>query len=65
MPFLQLNVWPNGNLKPCCISKDFENVKINNLSVKDAYNSDEFKQLRRDMINGVKNPLCSVCYDSE
>ena len=34
-------------------------------SVEDLMNNDYFKQLRLDMLNGVKNKNCSDCYNLE
>lgn len=65
MPFLHLNIQPDGNLKPCCISNNFENTQIIDSSIKEAYNSEEFKKLRIDMLNGIENDVCAGCYKSE
>jgi len=65
MPFLHLNVWQNGRIRPCCISKDIGDVDLKVDSIEEAYNSGEFKKLRSDMIKGTQNSICSVCYDQE
>lgn len=65
MPFLHLNIQPDGNLKPCCISNNFDNTQIVDSSIKEAYNSEEFKKLRIDMLNGVENNVCAGCYKAE
>ncbi len=39
------------------------NLKTNHIA--DVYNTQPFKQLRLDLVNGVKNDICSTCWDRE
>lgn len=65
-PFMHLNMWMDGRLKPCCVAKDYiPDVNIFEDGLEKSYNSEGYKQLRVDMMNGKENKLCSGCYDSE
>ena len=63
LPFLHINAYPDKKLKVCCYSQTFlENTNLENDSISDAFNSDEYKQIRLDMLNGEKPKFCDVCY---
>lgn len=63
-PWVHLHTTPEGVAGPCCIfnmsNAYFGNTRSN--SVAELVNSEQMKQLRLDMINGVKNKTCSQCY---
>lgn len=66
LPFKHLYADPTGEIRPCCIAtslNDGLNLKQNN--IEDVYNSNSFKKLRLDLINGVKNEICSTCWERE
>lgn len=61
-----MHVWPNGKAMPCCIAdsnQSFGNLKEN--SIEEIWNSTEYKNLRKSMINGEKLSCCNRCYDLE
>jgi organic radical activating enzyme len=65
-PFMHLCSLANGEVKPCGIADPFEPVlNINEMSVEDIFNSPQFKQLRKDMMEGKRNKSCEVCYKKE
>jgi uncharacterized Fe-S cluster-containing radical SAM superfamily protein len=56
----------DGTAKPCCDSqKEFTDIDLKSTNIDDAFNSDEYKKLRMDMINDVENDYCKACYDLE
>lgn len=65
-PWLHLNATPKGDVYPCC-SNDYTtpvgSTKTNTL--KEIFNSDKMKELRLDMLNERKNPICDFCYKHE
>lgn len=66
LPFNHLYVESTGDLKPCCIGSRFKSyTNLKNMSIEEAFNTDEYKKLRLDLINGIKNPLCNSCWDKE
>ena len=65
-PFTHLNMWMDGRVKPCCVAKDYiPGVNIFEDGLEKSYNSEGYKKLRVDMMNGKENKLCSGCYDLE
>lgn len=59
---------------PCCFiggwgidPKIYENVltNIEEKTPQEIFDSDVYKQLRHDLSNNMRNPLCSVCWDQE
>lgn len=65
MPWISIHRTPNGHMAPCCVSKSCGQPKVyddGEKTIQDHINSDFFKKLRVDMMNGVKNPECEVCY---
>jgi len=65
-PWLHLNATPKGDVYPCC-SNDYTtpvgSTKTNTL--KEIFNNDKMKNLRLDMLNERKNPICEFCYKHE
>lgn len=65
LPFNHLHVTQTGYLKPCCQAEEFNDVNLKKLSVEEAWNHQEFKDLRMDMQSGKRNALCNYCYSKE
>ena len=66
LPYMHLYAEPTGLVKPCCIGGEFEDkLSLRDLSVEEAINSPQMKQLRKDMSEGVRNSVCMVCYERE
>lgn len=65
---LHTYVSPDGNVMPCCVG-DMTQKSLGNInrvsSFDEIWNGEEYKQFRKNMIEGVKNPICSGCYDTE
>jgi MoaA/NifB/PqqE/SkfB family radical SAM enzyme len=56
----------DGTARACCDSqKPFTDIDLNKESIENAFNSDEYKKLRIDMLNDVQNEYCSACYRLE
>lgn len=66
LPFIHFNAYPDKKIKPCCYSQQyFENTTLENLNIVEAFNSDEYKRLRKDLLDGVKSKFCDVCWKTE
>lgn len=65
---LHTYVSPNGAVMPCCVG-DMTKEPLGNLNeVSDwgeIWNGESYKEFRKNMIEGKKNPICSFCYDTE
>jgi len=59
---------PNGNVKPCCRFLSGTIPKENNIrekSILDVFNGDFQTSLRKDMLEGRRNPGCLKCWQEE
>jgi len=59
---------PDGNVLPCCRGDTTKQALGNINEVSDwteIWNGERYKEFRRNMMAGEKNPTCSFCYDSE
>ncbi len=66
LPYVHLYIEPNGEMKPCCIADGFdEPLNLRKISIENAFNSPQMKQLRKDMEEGKRNKACDVCYKRE
>lgn len=72
LPFIHLATHPIGTVTPCCITdmendvstakKDGLNMFLNKDDLMDIANSDNFKTIRKKMINGEFPSECKTCY---
>lgn len=65
-PWVHLNATPKGDVYPCC-SNDYTTPvgSTKTHTLKEIFNSDKMKELRLDMLNERKNPICDFCYKHE
>ena len=68
-PWVQLHSQTNGKMAPCCIAAMYDGNEIGNLQIdsdlRNAWNSPNMKQLRRNMSEGKESTLCINCYNYE
>jgi radical SAM protein with 4Fe4S-binding SPASM domain len=65
-PWIHIYANPDGSVLPCCVAdhrKSLGNLRTQTL--KEVWNSDGYKNIRRKMINGEKCEECSGCYKME
>jgi len=65
-------VHTNGKFRLCCTTdqdiatdNNYNSFSANKHSISEYWNSDRMKQIRRNMMNGVKTKDCSKCYKQE
>jgi MoaA/NifB/PqqE/SkfB family radical SAM enzyme len=62
LPWIHLHTWPNGDVFPCCLSDStypIGNLKKNTL--REIWNSDILKNMRKDMLENKRPTLCKRC----
>ena len=66
IPWVHLHTWPNGNVYPCCVTP-MQHIagNLNDNTLEEVFNSDLMKNLRVDMMNGVKSESCERCWKQE
>jgi len=72
LPFTHISSTNDGNYRACCCSEEVVITKDDGTaynmrkdSVDEVWNSNFYKNLRKDLINGVKNPTCEYCWNYE
>jgi len=66
MPWLHMHIWPNGNTFPCCMSNtDHVFGNVYKEGINQLINNDNFKNIRKQMLNGEKPEACMRCYELE
>ena len=68
LPFIHSHAGLNGKYKPCCNSDSSVHgykYHIEKLGYKEWFDHPEMKKLRSDLLNGVQNPMCDVCWKQE
>ncbi len=66
LAWTSLGMNPHGRVRACGRSKpNPNNPSLKDMSLEEAWNSDYYKNLRLDMLNGVKNENCEKCYLQE
>jgi radical SAM protein with 4Fe4S-binding SPASM domain len=66
-PWVHLHAYPTGEAYPCCHA-EMKVGQIGNCQkseLKEIWNSDKQKQLRKDMLNETPNSTCGRCYEQE
>lgn len=66
-PWIHLHAYPTGEAYPCCHAEmgvgQIGNCRTS--SLKEIWNSDQQKLLRKDMLSETANPTCVRCYEQE
>ena len=66
LPWIHQYVGPPGDIKPCCVyDHKSELGSLRDSTLAEVWNNDTTKQLRLDMLNGVRREECSRCNDRE
>jgi len=62
-PFYSLNIWADGRVTPCCsyYGKKLILGNIHNSTLYDLWNSEEMKNIRKQIENKNFNPICQKC----
>lgn len=63
IPWIHLHVMPDSSVIPCCISP-YDDLYGNgsNQTLKEIWNSEKYRNLRKNMLNEVQSPGCQRCY---
>ena len=66
LPWIHFHALPNKKVLPCCMANsDLPVSSTDQASVIEMMNTDEYKELRRNMLAGVNSDCCNRCYDVE
>lgn len=67
LPWLHLNIVPNGKVLHCCMTSDMNHYvgDLTEQSLEDVWNSENLRAIRSAMLQGEKPAVCSKCYERE
>ena len=69
LPWIHLHAWPEGRAMLCCVAhggaKRGEIGDFSTHTYQEIMNNDNMKQVRRDLMDGIKIPECEVCWKNE
>lgn len=67
MPFVNVYLERNGDYVACGHSQtgNRKNSNINTHNIDQAWNDEYFVNLRRDLLSGIRNKNCQICWDRE
>jgi len=67
LPFLHLSTLPTGNVRLCCKAVDnhADDLNLNKSTIDKIWNSEYYKNIRKQMLNGIFPRDCKVCYKEE
>ena len=66
LPWMHLHAYPDGRAYPCCFAFDKYPVgDFNKQSMKEVFNGEKMRELRRNMLENKKSKTCAKCYDQE
>jgi MoaA/NifB/PqqE/SkfB family radical SAM enzyme len=69
-PFVDIDVTPNGGVKPCCvfegyIAKHGRPMSVYEHTIEEIWDSDEMRSIRAAMVQGRRIAACSHCHGQE
>jgi len=68
MPWVHFHVTQNGNVTPCCQAPWGEDAKLGNInesSIQEIWNGNEFESFRKQMLKGKPHQSCVRCHEKE
>jgi sulfatase maturation enzyme AslB (radical SAM superfamily) len=66
LPWVHMHLWPAGTTYPCCLADpDLPVGDTQKESLQEIWNGEQMRQLRLNMLNGIKSPECRRCYELE
>jgi len=66
LPWMHLSIRPDGKVRSCCKTyRDYNLGSLKEKSIEEIWNSNQQRQVRKDILNGIKTPACIACYQEE
>lgn len=63
LPWLHLNVQPNGDIYPCCMAPYGDNIgNTSTHTLEEIWNGPEMNMIRKQMMRGDRPHLCQRCF---
>ena len=65
LPWMHLATLTDGSIPLCCIAKPFDGLNVNEQTISEIWNSDQYKTARKEMLANKKLPQCNHCWKEE
>jgi len=66
LPWVHLHAYPDGRAYPCCHSTmDYPIGNLKENTIEEVWNSDSYKNMRKNMLEGKPCKECTKCYEQE
>jgi sulfatase maturation enzyme AslB (radical SAM superfamily) len=66
LPWVHFHALPNKKVLPCCMAESNLPVSTTDSeSIISMMNTEEYRELRKNMLNGIPTSTCNRCYDLE
>jgi radical SAM protein with 4Fe4S-binding SPASM domain len=65
IPWTNVEIQPNGDISPCCVTRDITLGNIKTTTPNQAFHSAPIKKLREDLLSGKKPAACASCWKVE
>lgn len=66
IPWIHLHAFPNGKAFPCCLAEnDYPVGDLHKNTMREVWNSDAYKAMRKNMIEDKPCKECKRCYEQE
>jgi radical SAM protein with 4Fe4S-binding SPASM domain len=66
LPWIHVNLNPNGDIAPCCITEGNDTMgNINDTPIEEIWNSRKYMELRKEFLDGKQPRMCKRCFDKE
>ena len=66
LPWIHFYANADGSVIPCCVAHHHDHLgNVRNNTIEEIWNSEEYKQLRKNMLSGIRSSECRACYKSE
>ena len=66
LPWVHMHAFPDGRVYPCCLAEYWHPLgNLRTHSMVEVWNQNEYKQLRKNMVEGKPSAQCTKCYEQE
>jgi radical SAM protein with 4Fe4S-binding SPASM domain len=66
LPWIHMHAFPDGRAYSCCLSEiDYPIGNLKQNTLKEIWNSDEYRKMRVNMMNENPSSACARCYEQE
>lgn len=66
LPWIHIYANPDGSVLPCCVAEHHMHMgNVRNTDLIDIWNSEEYKTIRKNMLEGRRSKECTACYQAE